>query len=452
MPANTTVAVGQTFDLTLEVRAGTSTVDGAAAFLNFDPAVLQVVSVTAGGALPVPIMNQFDNTTGSLDYSAGTFSGFPSGTFTLATVRFSAVGVGSAALVMFNSTPPRRSDVTFGGVSLLGILLHGTVTVVDTATLAATVQLQGRPSPPDPRWAVPLTVTLTSQGGSGVDTGCATTTDQNGAFVCGGIVPGTYLACAKHSHTLRTCQTVSLVAGTNTVSFGTLPEGDANDDNCVTLVDFSVLVTTFGKCNGDVGYDSRADFNGDGCVTLIDFSLLVTNFSQCGQTPTGVTGDGAVRPSARATSGETVRVRLTSPAKVRAGQVFEVRAVVEPDGRPVDGAAVYLDFDPRVLEVVGVTPGKTLGVELQRGIAPGAVDYAAATFGDFPRRAFTLATVTFRARRVARATALTLSEATPRASDVTSGGRSVRARNGGRTALRIEAVPGLTASSQRRGA
>jgi large repetitive protein len=75
---------------------------------------------------------------------------------------------------------------------------------------------------------------------------------------------------------------VTLVAGDNPVDFGTLREGDANDDNCVTLPDFSVLVTTFAKCTGDAGFDARADFNGDGCVTLVDFSLLVTNFGQCG--------------------------------------------------------------------------------------------------------------------------------------------------------------------------
>jgi hypothetical protein len=44
--------------------------------------------------------------------------------------------------------------------------------------------------------------------------------------------------------------------------------GDANDDNCVLLVDFSILRGTFGKCQGDAAYDPRADFNGDACVTL----------------------------------------------------------------------------------------------------------------------------------------------------------------------------------------
>ena len=40
--------------------------------------------------------------------------------------------------------------------------------------------------------------------------------------------------------------------------------------------------TTFSKCQGYAGYDDRADFNEDNCVTLLDFSLLATNFGQGG--------------------------------------------------------------------------------------------------------------------------------------------------------------------------
>jgi len=111
------------------------------------------------------------------------------------------------------------------------------------------------------------------------------TTDQSGNFTCAGFTPGAYVGCVKTSHTLQNCQNVTLSAGDNPVNFGTLREGDANDDNCVQLVDFSILVTTFGKCTGDAGYDARADFDMSGCVVLLDFSLLSSNFSQCGAVP-----------------------------------------------------------------------------------------------------------------------------------------------------------------------
>jgi hypothetical protein len=88
----------------------------------------------------------------------------------------------------------------------------------------------------------------------------------------------------KNSQTLQNCLSVTLAAGGNTVGFGTLREGDANDDNCVTVLDFSILESTFGTCAGNPTYDARADFDGNDCVTLVDFSLLATDFGICGDT------------------------------------------------------------------------------------------------------------------------------------------------------------------------
>jgi subtilisin family serine protease len=282
-PGSTTVGVGQMFAVTLQVQAGSQMVDGAGASLDFDPTVLQVVSITAGSALPIPIQNQFNNTAGTLDYSAGTFFSFPTGTFSLATVQFGALAVATNSPLTFHTAAPRHSDVTFGGVSVLGGTSNATVNVVNNAQLLGSVTLQGRPAPPDARWSVPLQVSLTPQGG-GSAVGCTPTTDQSGNFTCSGLVPGAYTGCVKHSHTLQNCQSVALVAGSTMVNFGTLREGDANNDNCVALVDFSILATTFSKCTGDAGFDARADFDLSGCVVLVDFSLLATNFGQCGDT------------------------------------------------------------------------------------------------------------------------------------------------------------------------
>jgi len=282
VPTQTVVALGSQFSVALQVQAGGQLVDGATASLDFNPAVLQVVSISPGSALPVPIQSHFDNTTGTLDYSAGTVSSFPTGNFTLVTVQFSALAVATNSPLNFHIVAPRRSDVTFGGTSVLGGTANGTVNVVN-AQLFGSVTLQGRPTPPNARWSVPLQVSLTPQGGGPVVT-CTPTTDQSGTFTCGGLLPGSYTVCVKNSHTMEICQSVTLVAGDNPVDFGTLREGDANDDNCVLLVDFSILASTFGKCTGDAGFDARADFDGSGCVVLLDFSLLATNFGQCGNT------------------------------------------------------------------------------------------------------------------------------------------------------------------------
>ena len=162
----------------------------------------------------------------------------------------------------------------------------GTPTVTPNATpavaqLLGSITLQGRPAPPNAGWSVPLRVSLTPQNGGSVVT-CAPATDQSGNFTCGSLVPGSYTGCVKNSQTLQNCQHVTLLAGDNPVNFGTLRAGDANDDNCVLLVDFSILVSTFSQCTGGAGFDARADFDGSGCVVLVDFSWLATNFSQCG--------------------------------------------------------------------------------------------------------------------------------------------------------------------------
>jgi hypothetical protein len=121
---------------------------------------------------------------------------------------------------------------------------------------------------------------------------------------------------------------VTLAGGANPVDFGTLRAGDANDDNCVLLVDFSILVSTFGMCTADAGFDGRADFDGSGCVALVDFSLLATNFSQCGDTaplpftPTPTPAPVLPVPAALARAADGARggravVALVAPATVR---------------------------------------------------------------------------------------------------------------------------------------
>jgi hypothetical protein len=186
------------------------------------------------------------------------------------TVQFAPTAVGATSGTVTFSTP--WGDITRA--------VSGVATA--TAHVVGSALLQGRPAQPDPRWSVWLNVSLTIPGAQTPAYEFTTATDENGAFVVSGITPDTYDVRVKNSHTVRNTQTITLVQGQNTVNFGTLREGDANDDNFVTLADFSTLVSTFAKCDGDTGYDARADFNNDGCVTLLDFSLLAANFGQAG--------------------------------------------------------------------------------------------------------------------------------------------------------------------------
>ena len=72
------------------------------------------------------------------------------------------------------------------------------------------------------------------------------------------------------------------MAGVNSRAFGDLLAGDVNGDDVVSLVDYSRLRASYGKCAGDTGYQAGADFTGDGCVTLSDYARLRANYGIVG--------------------------------------------------------------------------------------------------------------------------------------------------------------------------
>jgi hypothetical protein len=138
--------------------------------------------------------------------------------------------------------------------------------------------------------------------------------------------------------------------GTNEVNFGTLLEGDANDDNCVNAPDFSILRTAFGKSQGQPGYDPRADFNQDGAVNAPDFSLLRTNFGRCGDIQVTAQGTNEaevplVGPPEEERRAETPQVSLRlSPESVaaRPGDMITLRLEADPNGQVVDTVAASI--------------------------------------------------------------------------------------------------------------
>lgn len=150
------------------------------------------------------------------------------------------------------------------------------------ATINTNVTLQGRPTAPNPLWATTLNVIIKPTGGGAAIFNGTVTTNTSGQFTINPLEPGNYNIWVKHAHTLATLTPMTLAAGPQTINAGTLLEGDANNDNTVTLPDFSILASAFGTSTGAPAFDARADFNGDGSVTLPDFSLLAANFGQTG--------------------------------------------------------------------------------------------------------------------------------------------------------------------------
>jgi glucose/arabinose dehydrogenase len=67
---------------------------------------------------------------------------------------------------------------------------------------------------------------------------------------------------------------------TYTANFNRRLIGDINNDGRVTLVDFSLLASSYNRSSGQQGFNPEADLNGDGAVSLVDFSLLASNFNR----------------------------------------------------------------------------------------------------------------------------------------------------------------------------
>lgn len=153
LPANTTVAPSEEFDLVVQAEAGTAEVNGVEVHLNFDPSLLEVVSITPGTGFSFTLLNTFDNTAGTIDYSVAQLTApFPSGTFDVMTIRFRAEATTAGTTVEFVQSPPRVTLVTLNGEigNALGTATDATVVieaaVTDTPTATSTMTPSQTPS------------------------------------------------------------------------------------------------------------------------------------------------------------------------------------------------------------------------------------------------------------------------------------------------------------------
>ncbi len=204
-PGTVSTTVGASFDLVVQVQAGTDQVDTAAAYLDFDHTVLQVTALTAGTALPVVVTNTYDNSAGTAGFAAATFSGFPTGTFTLVTAHFTAIAVGTSA-IDFHLANPRMSGIAFGGASIMSSVVDGSVTV---GAAAATPT----PTATSPPAATPTTAP---------------------APACAGDCDGNNLVTIDEA---ATCTSI----GNGALPLSDCPACDANGDGEVTAADLIVI-------------------------------------------------------------------------------------------------------------------------------------------------------------------------------------------------------------------
>ena len=425
--ATQTVNTNQIFSVAVMVDAKTQPLDGVVAYLNYDNAYLQVVSVEPGTTLPTVIQNSFavDPLTGQgqINYMAGILTTpHPSGTFTLFTVYFRSVQAVSSTGLDFNNSEPRKTDASNNGNSYFNSAANATVSINSLYSLSGKVTLEGRPTPPSSTWSVPLVVNFTALGDSLPTYTRTTQTDQSGYFSINDIPDGTYDITVKNSHTIRSrLSSITLSNYVSPLDFQLLLEGDANNDNAIKLLDFSILSNTYGKCLGVAGYDARADFTEDHCLSILDFTLLAKNMGQVGRT---VLQMGS--PKIKTTSAVQLAIDPAT-SSLTVGQEFTAAVNVLAGTQSVDGVQAALNFDPSMLQVTHITDGTSLTPIIPGSFdnTLGTVDYSAGTFSSYPTGTFTLMTVTFKTLKPSTSTVVAFHYGLPRDTNVTYNGDSV---------------------------
>ncbi len=395
-PPMQTISGGDSFDIDVQLASGSQEVDGAAAYLNFDPAVIQVDHITPGPRFGTILVNSFDNTLGRIDFAAGDLVTSPSGTFSLATVRFRSIGASPSSAITFSSTQARKSDVAYGGVSVLAQSTDAAVTVT-AASAAAILSLLASPNVVRAGDAFDLIVRAAS-GTQRLDGAAAYLDFDPSVLQVLSLSAGTALTTTIQSQFDNLTGHVDFAAG----ELSSFPTGAFDVVTVHTRALRSVASTTIAVSNV---LPRVSD------LTYAGISVLATR-------------DGLALPIG---SSGVVLAIAPSPASVFVGQTVDVALQVQAGTRAVDGAAAFLDFDPFVFEAQLITPGSTLPAVLLSQIdnVNGHVDVAAGTLGTLPSGTFTVATVRLRARSASANTALSLSTVDPRLSDVTTGGLSV---------------------------
>ena len=398
-PADTQVAQGMRFRVDMLLSSGAQPVDSVDAVIRFDPAILQVVdeqgnpstTIEIGDAPLLPLANSVDNAAGTITFGAVRPLGDspPAGDLHLATIRF----IANAQTLSPTGTPlvfDGTSEAYYGGLSILDGMESGSV-IVQASWFTGLIVLQGHGTQPGDRWAnYPVTITFLDATDQVVDE-LSVTTNESGYVSILTPPSGTFDLRIKGEHTLSNLrESVTLPAG-GIVDLGLLREGDANNDNRVSGIDFSLLATAYGASTSSPNWDSRVDFNDDERVSAADFSLLASNYGMQGPLTVATDVMTSMEQYPR-----TMNLFLT-PVKQLVGRdgIAEFRVLLDTQGRLVDTVDLSLAFDPKVLAVVDasgasagrIIPGESLSQELKNKVDrdTGRINYSAGIYlGDEP--------------------------------------------------------------------
>jgi subtilisin-like proprotein convertase family protein len=347
---------GETVDVTFQMNIPQD-ISLSQVYLQFDPAKLQVNTITNSGMLPMSLQEEFDNIAGYIKFTAGIFdpllSPLPLGAFfDLFTVNFSVLEETPASILQFNFAD--TFTVSNEGEILPQISNNASLTLMCPQPYQ--VNLQGRVSPPHISWQTDLNLNILGFGHY------TSTTDAQGIGELPILPSNNYTGCIKNTHTLQ--RQVDFTIPTDIVDFGVLLEGDADDDNDIDWMDYFILFTSKNKCQNDLGYEANADFNVDNCITKDDALLLASNYGKVGDS-CGERTRSKTRQYFEQSSPEAIQFSI--PDTVPVGVPFEVLVKVAANPQqPVSAITTHLYFDPQHVQINALTATDTLDLTLQK--------------------------------------------------------------------------------------
>jgi uncharacterized repeat protein (TIGR01451 family) len=422
------ICKGEDFDVTFQVvTADSQPISNMGVYMEFDPKKMKINSINSSGKLDFTLTDRFSNEMGYIHFVAGSISNPPpTGTFNLVTVNFTALEESENTILHVD---PTKSTAAFGGEQIPQEADDTTLVIEQCGPKECQVTLQRANPTPHPSWDQTELII------SGDITDTIKTNDSGHCEFIKPLAEGKHSICVKNPRTLqnRIEPTIPLANGSEVIEFGTLLEGDFDDNNIIDMdSDFGYIITAI---LANV-YDAKADLNVDNKVTEDDVSLFKNNYNlrpegevelhgeTCTNTKRRIKSDRMLRDG-KPSSG-IVSLRTTPiPNNLVKGDTFDLPIQVT---QQVEVAGAYLNFHPEYLKVNFMTPGNNLDFVLQSYFSNdrGIINYTAGLLeGERTEGSFTLVTINFTVLAKGGEKTLAFNMTPPRIAHAMYGGESV---------------------------
>ncbi len=287
-PSKKVVPIGQEFTVNITVGSETNpayNVTSDEISIEFNPAVLQVVSVTNGpylassGYSTFPMTPTIDNVNGKVTNAAESIYGgkvAPTGTGVIWIITFNATSKGSSYV---NFTKVWLAEPPGTPADLLPVAIsNGTIEVGEYGAINGTVT-EGDGTTPIEGAIVNVTQDSTLIN--------STSTNEIGEYLITELPAGSYNVTVSKTYPDRpsmncapTITSVEVVAGETTILDIKLRHiADMYWDGSVNMFDLNILAAAWNTCEGDLEFNPIANlYSADNCINMFDLNIFAAEW------------------------------------------------------------------------------------------------------------------------------------------------------------------------------